>query len=161
MNCQLATLCYIEHDGKTLMLERVKKDNDVHRGKFNGLGGKLKDGESPEQCAIREVKEESGLTIKNPKLVGLLTFPKFIGEQHWYVYVFKATSFAGTLIESPEGNLSWQDTITLHQLPLWQGDRYFLRWIQQDRFFIARFFYEEKILRQFEVTFPTNILSAP
>lgn len=157
MNCQLATLCYIENNGKTLMLERVKKINDVHQGKFNGLGGKLEDGESPEQCAIREVKEESGLTISSPKLVGLLTFPKFIGEQHWYVYVFKATSFSGSLIESAEGNLSWQETKTLHQLPLWQGDRYFLRWMQQDRFFIGRFFYEEKMLRGFEVSFPESL----
>lgn len=154
MNCQLATLCYIEDNDKTLMLERVKKSNDVHHGKFNGLGGKLEDGESPEQCAIREVHEESGLTIRNPKLVGLLTFPKFIGPQHWYVYVFKATRFSGTLINSAEGNLAWHETKTLTQLPLWQGDRYFLNWIAQGRFFCAKFIYEEKLLQGFEVTFP-------
>ena len=73
----LATLCYVRHSGRTLMLHRIKKEKDMHEGKWNGLGGKMLDGETPEECVIREVREESGLTIKNPKLRGILTFPKF------------------------------------------------------------------------------------
>ncbi|MAI88720.1 MAG: DNA mismatch repair protein MutT, partial [Candidatus Marinimicrobia bacterium] len=74
---KIGTLCYITDSEKTLMLHRVKKENDMHEGKWNGLGGKLEAGESPEECVIREVYEESGLTIKNPKLKGIITFPKF------------------------------------------------------------------------------------
>ena len=72
---KLATLCYIKQSGKTLMLYRNKKPNDIHEGKWNGLGGKFNPGETPEQCAIREIFEESGLQVKNPKLHGVLTFP--------------------------------------------------------------------------------------
>jgi len=153
---QLATLCYIEKDGKTLMLERGKKIGDIHRGKFNGLGGKLEVGENPEQCVVREVFEESGLHIDKPDLVGLLTFPKFTKNQDWRVYVYKASKFSGTITESAEGELSWQPTNKLHSLPLWEGDRYFLRWIEQRKFFVASFYYEEKILQKFQVQFRDN-----
>ena len=76
----LATLCYVKHDGCTLMLHRNKKANDIHEGKWNGLGGKFEAGETPEECAIREVYEESGLSIRGPKLCGLLMFPNFKGN---------------------------------------------------------------------------------
>lgn len=72
---KLATLCYLRHQGKTLMLHRIKKANDMHAGKWNGLGGKFLPGETPEQCAMREVQEESGLTMINPLLRGIITFP--------------------------------------------------------------------------------------
>jgi len=87
---KLATLCYIKDNStnKTLMLYRNKKENDYHEGKWNGLGGKFELGETPEECAIRELKEESGLTVENPKLKGLLTFPNFDGVDDWYVFVF-------------------------------------------------------------------------
>ena len=150
---KLATLCYLQHGEQTLMIERIKKANDIHRGKFNGLGGKLEKGESPEQCVIREVHEESGLRIKHPHLVGLLTFPNFIEEQDWYVYVFTADQFSGRLKESDEGKLAWHPTKDLGKLNLWQGDRYFLRWIAQKRSFCATFYYHEKQLRKFSVTF--------
>ena len=75
----LATLCYVRHDSQTLMLHRVKKANDMHEGKYNGLGGKFLPGETPEACAIREVQEESGLTMIEPELKGFIDFPRFDG----------------------------------------------------------------------------------
>jgi len=102
----LATLCYIKRDGCTLMVYRNKKVNDIHEGKWNGLGGKFEAGETPEKCVIREILEESGLSIHNPKMRGLLMFPAFKGND-WYVFVFTANEFSGELIDSPEGRLEW------------------------------------------------------
>ena len=85
---KVSTLCYINNKSKTLMLHRVKKKNDMHKDKWNGLGGKLIDQESPEECVKREVWEESGLTIKNPNLKGVITFPKFDGIDDWLVFVY-------------------------------------------------------------------------
>ncbi|MEJ5224059.1 MAG: NUDIX domain-containing protein, partial [Anaerolineales bacterium] len=87
---KLATLCYLRRDGHTLMIHRNKRAGDIHQGKWNGLGGKLNPGESPEQCVIREVREECGLTIRNPRYHGLLMFANFKGED-WFVWVFSAT----------------------------------------------------------------------
>src|SRR5574339_1276266 len=102
----LATLCYIKCEGYTLMVYRNRKANDIHEGKWNGLGGKFEAGETPEECVIREVLEESGLFIQDPKYCGLLMFPEFKGND-WYVFVFTATKFSGELIDSPEGRLMW------------------------------------------------------
>ena len=150
---QLATLCYIKNDTHTLMLERVKKSGDIHRGKWNGLGGKLEAGESPEECIIREVREESGLTITNPILKGILTFPKFKDGQDWYVYVFIATDFDGALIDSPEGNLEWIPHENILELNLWEGDTIFLPWLERRVFFSAKFSYEDKKLVDHSVVF--------
>ncbi len=85
------------------MLHRIKKENDIHEGKWNGLGGKFEPGETPEACAIRDVKEESGLKINSPILKGIITFPLFSPNTDWYVFVFTADQSAGELIESDEG----------------------------------------------------------
>ena len=85
---------------------RNKKANDIHEGKWNGPGGKFEAGETPEECVVREVIEESGLSIEHPKLCGLSMFPKFKGND-WYVFVFSANEFRGELIDSPEGKLEW------------------------------------------------------
>ena len=154
----LATLCYVKRNGKTLMLHRVKKANDIHQGKWNGLGGKLEPGETPEDCVIREVKEESGFTIRAPRLKGIITFPGFDGEQDWYVFVYVARRFivpgapgarssatgrfSGRLIDSDEGRLAWVDDRRLLDLPLWEGDRIFLRWLGRKKFFSAKFTYK-------------------
>jgi 8-oxo-dGTP diphosphatase len=96
----------------------VKKKNDIHQDKWNGLGGKFLPGETPEECVIREVKEECGLLIKNPKLRGFLTFPEFSNNEDWYVFVFVASEFDGQIIESNEGNLEWIDDDQLEKLNL-------------------------------------------
>ncbi len=138
---KLATLCYIKNNGKTLMLHRAKRKNDIHQDKWNGLGGKIHLGETPEECVIREVKEESGLAIKNPSLRGILTFPAFKDEEDWYVYVFIATEFSGKLVDSEEGELKWIEDDKLLTLPLWEGDPIFLKWLEQGRFFSGKFVY--------------------
>ncbi len=148
----LATLCYLRHNNHTLMLHRVKKQNDMHAGKWNGLGGKFEAGETPEECVIREVREESGLEIRNPKLVGLLMFPNFKGAD-WYVFVFTANEFTGELIESNEGHLQWIPDDEVESLPLWESDHVFLPWIREGKFFSARFVYEENMMKEHEVVF--------
>lgn len=151
---KLATLCYLRKNNQTLMLHRVKKENDMHKGKWNGLGGKLESGESPEECAVREVKEESGLDVRNPRLKGVLTFPAFSKNEDWYVFLFVIHDFAGALIEdSAEGNLEWIDDDKLFDLPLWEGDKIFLKWLHQDSFFSAKFVYKDKRLLDYSVIF--------
>lgn len=148
----LATLCYIKHNGRTLMVHRNKKVNDIHEGKWNGLGGKFEAGETPEECVTREVLEESGLTIRGPKYCGLLMFPKFKGND-WYVFVFTATEFTGELIDSPEGNLEWILDANLLGLNLWQSDHIFFPWIEEGKFFSAKFEYEGDEMHGYEVIF--------
>jgi 8-oxo-dGTP diphosphatase len=150
---KLATLCYIRRDGRTLMVHRIKKQNDMHLGKWNGLGGKLEPGETPEECAIREVWEESGLVTRNPQLKGLITFPGFSNEEDWYAFLFVITEFEGELIDSPEGVLKWIEDRDLFGLNLWEGDRIFLPWLEQNKFFSAKFTYKNEILVDHSVIF--------
>jgi len=128
------------------MLLRNKKKNDIHQGKWNGLGGKLSDGESPEECVVREVFEESGLTITEPSLRGILTFPNFSKGEDWYVFVYAVNRFRGSLIESNEGHLEWIDNDKLLDLNLWQGDYYFLQALNEGTFFSGKFLYKNKML---------------
>jgi 8-oxo-dGTP diphosphatase len=148
----LATLCYLHHDGHTLMLHRVKRTDDIHAGKWNGLGGKFEPGESPEDCVAREVCEESGLTIENPRLRGLLIFPGFKGDD-WYVFVFSATDFDGELIGNGEGYLKWIPDEELESLPLWPSDHIFLQWLREEKIFSAKFVYEGEEMKGWEVRF--------
>jgi 8-oxo-dGTP diphosphatase len=148
----LATLCYLKRAGQTLMLYRNKKSNDIHEGKWNGLGGKFEAGESPEMCIRREVREETGLFIHDPRLHGLLIFINFKGND-WYVFVFSATDFEGNLIDSPEGRLEWIDNDKLLDLPLWPSDAIFLPWLEKDKFFSARFLYAGDSMLEYEVSF--------
>jgi 8-oxo-dGTP diphosphatase len=150
----LATLCYLKHDGHTLMIHRIKRANDIHAGKWNGLGGKLEPGESPEESIIREVREESGLEMVNPHLRGLLMFPAFKGLD-WYVFVFTATEFSGELHENEEGFLQWIPDAELETLPLWPSDHIFFQWMREDRFFSAKFVYEGEEMLGHEVAFYT------
>jgi len=143
---KLATLCYIRHQGRTLMMHRIKKAGDIHFGKWNGLGGKLFPGETPDECVVREVKEESGLSLKSPRLHGFLTFPGFNGDDDWYVWVFTATQFTGRLSESPEGVLSWIPNKDLLKLPLWPGDKIFIPWLNTPHLFTGKFVYKNQVL---------------
>ena len=149
----LATLCYVKHNDKTLMVHRNKKPNDIHEGKWNGLGGKVEAGETPEECIKREVEEESGLVIHKPRLHGLLMFPKFKGND-WYVFVFTATEFEGELIESsPEGRLEWIEDEELTSLNLWESDHIFLPWLKEPKFFSAKFEYEGDVMQRYDAAF--------
>jgi 8-oxo-dGTP diphosphatase len=150
---KLATLCYLRRDGRTLMIHRNKRPDDIHAGKWNGLGGKLEAGETPEACVIREVQEESGLRIQAPRLRGFLTFPGFAHDEDWYAFVFTAEQFEGQLIDPPEGRLAWIEDERLLELPLWEGDHLFLEWLQAGRFFSARFVYKDGRLIEHDVVF--------
>ena len=152
---KLATLCYVKDNStnKTLMLYRNKKENDYHKGKWNGLGGKLELGETPEECAIRELKEEAGLEVKNPRLKGLITFPNFDGVDDWYVFLFTITDYKGELIDSPEGKLKWIPDDELTSLNLWDGDKIFLEWLNNEKFFSAKFNYENGKFIDYAVNF--------
>ena len=153
----LATLCYVKRDGHTLMVHRNKKPNDIHTGKWNGLGGKFEAGETPEACIRREVEEEAGLVIQNPRLRGLLTFPNFKGND-WYVFVYTASKFDGELLESsPEGRLEWIDDDKLTSLNLWESDHIFLPWIVAGKFFSAKFEYAGDVMQDYDVTFHEHL----
>jgi len=138
-----------------ILVHRNKKSNDIHERKWNGLGGKFEAGETPEECVTREVLEESGLSIQNPKYCGLLMFPNFKGND-WYVFVFTATEFIGDLIDSPEGRLEWIPDDKLLDLNLWESDHIFFPWIENGKFFSARFEYDGEVMKGYEVTFPVK-----
>ena len=140
---KLATLCYLRQDGKVLMIHRTKKENDVHEGKWNGLGGKFEPGETPEACCIREMREECGLEVETPLLRGFLTFPEFSKGEDWYVFVFTADRFTGELQDSLEGELRWIPEDELMGLNLWEGDRDFLPRLRQPGFFSGRYVYKD------------------
>lgn len=150
---KLATLCYVQKDDKTLMLFRNKKENDYHEGKWNGLGGKFEPSESPEECAVREVEEESGLKVKDLKMKGFITFPMFDGKDDWYVFLFVITEFEGELKDSPEGTLKWIPNNELTNLNLWEGDKIFIPWLFEEKFFSAKFNYENGKFVDYSVEF--------
>jgi len=141
------TLCYIEKDGKYLMLHRTKKENDLNKDKWIGVGGKFEDKESPEECVIREVKEETGLTLNSCKLRCIVTFVSNEWETE-YMYVFTSNDFTGELTECNEGELEWIDKEKVRDLPTWEGDKIFLDRVLEDTpFFTAKVKYDgEKLV---------------
>lgn len=141
------TLCYIEKDEKYLMLHRTKKDNDLNKDKWIGVGGKFEDKESPEECVIREVKEETGLTLNSCKLRCIVTFVSNEWETE-YMYVFTSNDFTGELTECSEGELEWIDKEKVRDLPTWEGDKIFLDRVLEDTpFFTVKVKYDgEKLV---------------
>ncbi len=137
----LSTLCYIEKDGRYLMLHRTKKKNDINKDKWLGIGGKFEKGESPEECLVREVKEETGLTLKSYQLRGIVTYVSNQWETE-YMYVFTATEFEGKMIECDEGDLEWVEKEKIYTLPTWEGDYIFIEKLQKNNgFFSIKFEY--------------------
>lgn len=145
----LSTICYIEKDNKYLMLHRTKKENDINENKWLGVGGKFEEGESPEECIVREVKEETGLTLKENKFRGMLTYVSTTWQTE-YIYVFTSNNFEGDLIECNEGDLKWIDKNEVMNLNTWEGDKIFLEKLLQEesKFFSIKFEYDgEKLIR--------------
>lgn len=142
---KLATICYIDNGEALLLMHRNKKPNDVHEGKWISVGGKLEPGESPEDCAKREILEETGLTVTQMRLAGIITFPEFTPENDWYTYVFKVTAFEGQLIEEcVEGTLEWVPYDQVLSKPTWEGDYEMFKWVIENRpFFSAKLTYDE------------------
>ena len=142
-----STLCYIEKDGKYLMLHRIKKENDVNRDKWIGIGGKFEDGESPEECMLREAKEETGLDIDRYSFRAIVTFVSDIYETE-YMHLFTADGFTGNISDCDEGCLEWIEKEKLYDLTLWEGDRIFLKLIEKPDipFFSLRLQYDDNKL---------------
>ncbi|MBE6957418.1 MAG: 8-oxo-dGTP diphosphatase [Ruminococcaceae bacterium] len=140
------SLCYILRDGKCLMLHRTKKENDLNRDKWIGIGGKFEDKESPEDCVLREVREETGLTLTDYRYRGVVTFV----SDRWpteYMHLFTGTGFTGELKQCDEGELEWLDWSRLTAIPHWEGDEIFLRLLEQEApFFSLKLCYEGDVL---------------
>lgn len=143
------TLCYIEKDGKYLMLHRIRKENDENRDKWIGIGGKFEAGESPEDCVLREVKEETGLTLTDYRYRGIVTFVSDVWPTE-YMHLFTATDYEGVIREDcDEGVLDWIVKQDLLALPMWEGDRIFLRLLDEDvPFFSLKLVYKGDTLLQ-------------
>ena len=143
------TLCYIEKDGKYLMLHRVRKQNDENHAKWIGIGGKFEDGESPEDCVLREAREETGLLLTNYRYRGIVTFVSDLYPTE-YMHLFTATEYEGKMRDDcEEGVLDWIDKRDLLRLPMWEGDRIFLRLLDEDvPFFSLKLVYRGDTLVQ-------------
>ena len=130
------SLCYIEQDGKYLMLHRVKKVSDENKDKWIGIGGKFEVGESPEECMLREVREETGLVLREWAYRGIVTFV----SDEWgteYMHLFTGSQYSGELKDCDEGVLEWIEKDKLLSLPIWEGDKIFLRLLDTDEPFFS------------------------
>lgn len=145
------TLCYIEKKECYLMLHRIKEVNDENKDKWIGVGGKLEEGESPEECVLREVKEETGLILKKYRYRGFITFV----SRQWgteYMHLFTATEYEGKIKECDEGILEWVPKSKIEQLNLWEGDKIFFRLLEEcDRFFTLKLCYDEDRLLSYDI----------
>ncbi len=137
----LCTLCYIEQDGRYLMLHRIKKAHDVNEGKWIGVGGHFEADESPDECVIREVREETGLTLTSWRCRAIVTFVSGRSETE-YMHLYTADGFTGVLTDCNEGVLEWIPKQDIYDLELWKGDRIFLRLIEDP----ARPFFDLKLV---------------
>lgn len=134
------------------MLHRVKKVNDMNQEKWIGVGGKLEEGESPEECVLREVEEETGLTLKQYRYRGFITFV----SKQWgteYMHLFTATEYEGEIKECDEGNLEWVPKSQIEKLNLWEGDKIFFRLLEEDAgFFTLKLCYDEDKLLSYAIS---------
>ena len=128
-NC--TTLCYIEKEDSYLMMHRVKKVNDINKDKWVGVGGHFEEGESPEECLLREVREETGLTLTSFRLRGIVTFSTDVYPTE-YMFLYTADSYEGEMIECNEGNLEWVKKSDVYDLPIWEGDKLFFRLLEEE-----------------------------
>lgn len=140
------TLCYIEKDDSYLMLHRMKKVNDENRDKWIGVGGKFEPEESPEDCLLREVKEETGLVLTDYRYRGIVTFV----SSEWgteYMHLFTANGFEGEIKTCDEGELVWVSKSEIEDLNIWEGDKIFFRLLEESKsFFSLKLRYEENKL---------------
>ncbi|MBR5596420.1 MAG: 8-oxo-dGTP diphosphatase [Lachnospiraceae bacterium] len=145
------TLCYIEKNESYLMMHRVKKENDINQDKWVGVGGKLEEGESPEDCLLREVREETGLVLKQFQYRGFITFI----SNKWgteYMHLFTATEYEGEIKECEEGNLEWVEKSKIEELHLWEGDKIFFRLLDENAgFFTLKLCYQDDNLVSHEI----------
>ena len=147
---KLTTLCYIEKDDKYLMIHRIKKKHDVNKDKWIGIGGKFERGESPEDCILRETKEETGLTLTSYRLRGVLTFMYNDDDAEMeYIFLYTADGFTGELADCNEGTLEWVPKTEINSLNLWEGDRIFHRLLDEEApFFSLKLRYQDDLLKE-------------
>lgn len=170
---RLAVICYLKKrsatDPETLFLKRDADQRDFQYGMYIGVGGKIKDGERPEQAVLREVFEETGgetiggnkgLHVHQPMYKGVLVFDNQgrvfsngLPQPDWYVHAFVAHRFSGEMGSSKEGSLVWVPHSQLDQIAMWEGDRIFLPWLERSEIFSARFRYDDKKLTSYDATF--------
>lgn len=137
------TLCYVTRGDQVLMLHRVKKEKDINKDKWIGIGGKFEGNETPDECLLREAYEETGLRLTDWKCRGVVTFLTSDLAEGEFMYLFTADGFEGTLKECDEGDLQWVSREFLDQLPKWEGDKIFLDLLRQDApFFLLKLRYE-------------------
>ena len=149
---KLTTLCYIEKDDKYLMLHRVKKENDLNHDKWVGVGGKFEPDETPEECMLRELREETGLTLTKYRFRAILTFLSDEWETE-YIHLYTASEFTGTLLECDEGNLEWIPKSEIDKLKLWEGDKIFFKLLREtEDFFSLKLRYEGEKLVETKLT---------
>lgn len=142
MKSPLTTLCYIEKENSYLMLHRVKKENDINKDKWIGIGGHFENTESPEECLLREVKEETGLTLNSYRFRGLVTFVTLQGVTE-YMCLFTSDDFWGEITPCDEGELEWVKKERFSELNLWEGDYIFLRLLEErEEFFSLKLVYD-------------------
>lgn len=145
------TLCYIEKDENYLMLHRVKKVNDENQDKWIGVGGKFEAEESPEDCLLREVREETGLLLTDYRYRGIVTFV----SNEWgteYMHLFTASGFEGEMKTCDEGELVWVPKSEIEHLNIWEGDKIFFRLLaESDGFFSLKLRYEGETLAEFDI----------
>lgn len=148
MKSNLTTLCYIERGNQYLMMHRIKKEKDVNKDKWVGIGGHFEENESPEECLLREAKEETGLTLTSFSLRGVITFI----SDNWqteYMFLYTADSFQGEIGPCDEGRLEWIDKSAVYGLPIWEGDKLFFRLLEENRpFFSLKLRYEGERLAE-------------
>lgn len=143
------TLCYVLKEGQVLMLHRVKKKNDINKDKWIGIGGKFEALESPDECLLREAKEETGLTLTSYACRGVVTFLTENPEEGEYMYLFTADGFEGEMTECNEGDLQWVKREFLEELPKWEGDQIFLDLLFKDApFFLLTLRYDRGNLQE-------------
>lgn len=142
-NTDLTTICYLEQHGKYLMLHRTKKQHDINKDKWIGIGGHFEYGESPEECIQREMTEECGITLSDPVQRGIISFVSDL-PVCVYMFLFTATAYKGELLKDcNEGDLEWVDKNELLKLPLWTGDKIFLKLLgTREEFFSLKLCYE-------------------
>lgn len=142
MKSNLTTLCYIERDDSYLMMHRVKKENDINKDKWVGVGGHFEESETPEECLLREVREETGLELISWKLRGIITFMTDVYQTE-YMFLYTADEYTGEMIECNEGNLEWVKKSDVYNLPIWEGDKVFFKLLEeQEEFFSLKLRYE-------------------
>ena len=138
----LTTLCYIEDEGRWLMMHRIKKKNDINHDKWIGIGGHFEEDESPEECLRREALEETGCTLVAPRLRGIVTFVSGAGLTE-YMFLYTASGLSGELIDCDEGELVWIEKSKVYDLNLWEGDRIFFRLLEtRHDFFSLKLVYD-------------------